>query len=202
VTSPTPGKDLELTNGNYRDGRGRFVGSEQARKRRQEAVKLRLTGMAYARIAEAVGYADEATAYNAVKMELAKARREGTEELREIELQRYDAYTEVAVGVLRANHVMVSITRGQVIIDQESLEPVKDFGPVLAALDRLLHISKLRTELTGIKAAPPATQVNITVTEVSQADLEFREMVNEERAKRAAARAAATASDDDSVTAQ
>lgn len=172
-------------------GDGRFVGSEAAQKRRREAVKLRLTGMSYTRIAEALGYADSATAYNAVKMELAQTKREDADELREIEAQRLDGLQEVMVGVLRANHVVVSVTRGQVVIDQRTLEAVQDHAPVMNAVDRLLRISESRRKLLGIDAPPQVQRVDVTVTEVSQADVEFREMVNEERARRAAAKAGA-----------
>jgi hypothetical protein len=178
-------------------GDGRFVGSEAAQKRRQEAVKLRLTGMSFTRIAEALGYADAATAYNAVKMELALTKREDADELREIESQRLDSLQEVMVAVLRSEHVVVSVQRGQVVIDQRTFEAVKDHGPVMNAVDRLLRISESRRKLLGIDAPPQVQRVDVTVTEVSQADVEWREMVNEERARRAAARSSATVGDED-----
>lgn len=192
MTTPNPGQDLERTQGNYRDDRGRFVGSEQARKRRQEAARLRLTGMSYARIAAAVGYADETTACRAVKMELRDASRENIEELRELQAQRLDAYTEVLVNVLRANHVMVSVTRGQIIIDPSTMEPLRDFGPVVDAVRELRQLNESQRRLFGVDPKQPA-EVHVTVTEVSQADVEFREMVAEEKARRAAAKATAVA---------
>lgn len=189
MASTTDGKTVALVNNNYRGGRGRFVGSEDAQKRHAEAVKMRRTGMTFDRIAEALGYADAATAYNAVKRELENAPREDVVALRELEAQRLDGYTEILVGVLRANHVMVSVTRGQVILDPDTDEALLDYGPVMDAVRELRQISESRRRLFGLDPKQPV-EVNVTVTEVSQADVEFREMVNEERARRAAARAA------------
>jgi hypothetical protein len=181
-------------NNSNRGGRGRFVGSEDAQKRHAEAVKMRLTGMSFDRIAEALGYADAATAYNAVKRELENAPREDVRALRELEAQRLDGYTEILIGVLRANHVMVSVTRGQVILDPDTDEALLDYGPVMDAVRELRQISESRRRLFGLDPRQPV-EMHVTVTEVSQADLEFRDMVNEERARRATARATAQSSD-------
>ena len=61
--------------------------------RQRQAVQLRVVGYTYQQIAQALGYADAAVAYNAVKTQLANERHEAVEDLREVESKRLDALT-------------------------------------------------------------------------------------------------------------
>jgi hypothetical protein len=56
-----------------------------------EAIKLRVSGVSFPMIAERLGYSNSGSAYKAVERGLQNALRErGSEELRELELQRLD----------------------------------------------------------------------------------------------------------------
>lgn len=131
-----------------RDGHNRFTRSVDDAETRAEAARLRAKGWTYARIAEHLGYAMPASAYNAVKQVLQETVQEAGDELRTMERERLDRMAEAAWAVLERQHVMVS--NGRVV----SLEgtPLPDDGPVLQAIDRLLRISESRRKLEGLDA--------------------------------------------------
>lgn len=101
----------------------------------------------------------------------------------EAALPRLDRLEEVALGVLEKHHITVN--NGRVIMLDG--EPLADYGPVLAAVDRLVKIegerAKNAEQLRKLYGLDAPTRVEATVTEVTQQDVELQELVAEMKAK-------------------
>lgn len=91
-----------------------------------EAMRLRRLGWSFARIAEAVGYADKSGAYAAVQAGLKATLREPADELRTLELDRLDAALEVVMEEIEAHN--------------------------LSAVDKLIRLMERRATLLGLDA--------------------------------------------------
>jgi hypothetical protein len=96
-------------------------------ERGAEAVQLRMMGLTYAQIAETVGYADRAAAFNAVSAELNRQAVDG--------LESWNA--AVAVGLARLDKLLAGLWE------------FAEAGDV-AAVDRVLAIEKRRAELLSM----------------------------------------------------
>lgn len=109
-----------------------------------EALRLRLQGATYERIAREVGYSDRANAHRAVKGRMAEMRDECaelTEEVRQQELARLDAMLELLWG---------RIEEGD-----------------LAAMDRVLRIMERRTAYLGLDAPKQAAVATVDMTSLT-----------------------------------
>lgn len=126
-------------------------------ERRSEAIKMRRDGVRYEDIAAALGYNSRGAAVQDVQRALATMVSEPAEELRALELQRLDAMWQAALEVLVREHITVS--NGKVVTLNG--EPIKDDGPVLNAIDRLLRIQERRAKLLGLDA--PAKHEVVTL---------------------------------------
>lgn len=148
-------------------------------QRREQAIKLRMAGVRYEDIARQLGYASRGAAACDVQRALASTIAEPSEEMRALEVQRLDMLWQNAMKVLSRHHVTVS--NGKVVtLDGE---PVKDDGPVLQAIDRLLRIQERRAKLLGLDA--PAKHEVVTLDAI---DAQIRALTEElERADAAAA---------------
>lgn len=131
-----------------RDGRNRYTATLDGAEKRAAAARLRSKGWTYGRIAEELGFADKASAYNAVQKVLKETVQEAGDELRQMERERLDHLSEAAWAVLERQHVIVSNGR---VVDLNGA-PLPDDGPVLQAIDRLLRISESRRKLEGLDA--------------------------------------------------
>jgi hypothetical protein len=149
---------------------GDFVASPETAERDAEAARLRGRGLGYRAIAAQLGISLGA-AHEAVQRALAAVRSEPAEEVQKLELERLDAMWTAAWGVLEREHVVVNAGKivyeaveyardehGNILLDEEDrpvaarVEPLKDDGPVLAAVDRLLKIQARRAALLGLDA--------------------------------------------------
>jgi hypothetical protein len=131
-------------------------------QRRAQAVKLRLAGMRYEDIATQLGYTTRGAAAQDVQRALAAEISEPAEELRAIEVQRLDMLWHTAMKVLTRQHVTVS--NGKVVYLDGT--PVKDDGPVLHAIDRLLRIQERRAKLLGLDAPKQFEVVSLDAVEL------------------------------------
>lgn len=157
---------------------GKFTRSIETAERDAQAARLRARGLGYKQIAEQLGYEDHTGAYKAVQRALKEIVAEPAEELRALELERLDDMYRRAQAVLERRHVTVS--QGRVVrLDDE---PLEDDGPVLAALDRLLKIQERRARLLGLDAP---TQVQAEVVQVTESDIELRQLIAEAKASNA-----------------
>lgn len=139
----TPGQGHK---GKPRSGSGRFVKSLETAKRDGEAAQLRAEGKTYDQIAEALNFSDRSLARRAVERALAATVREPADELRQLELIRLDALWVEAVKVMTTEHITVNNGR---VIEIDGV-PLKDDGPTLSAIDRLLKIMERRAKLVGL----------------------------------------------------
>jgi hypothetical protein len=95
---------------------------------------------------------------------------------RTVQRVRLERAHEAAMRVLEAEHITVS--NGRVVALDGT--PVPDHDPVLRAIDRIVKVSESLRRLDGLDQP---VKVDATITEVTQQDVELREMVNEFRAR-------------------
>lgn len=128
-----------------RDGRKRFTRGLEDAERRAEAARLRGKGWTYAQIAEELGYADRASACNAVKQVLQETAQDAGDEFRAVKREQLRMLTEATWKILEREHILVS--NGRVVsLDGE---PLKDPGPALNAVSILLRINESERKLEG-----------------------------------------------------
>lgn len=137
-----------------RNGRGRYTRSPATAERDAEAARMRANGSTYDQIATALGFSTRTNARRAIQRALAATVREPADELRQLELVRLDALWVEATKVMTAEHLTVN--HGKVV--EVDGVPLKDDGPVLSAIDRLLKIMERRAKLVGLDA-PAKVQV-------------------------------------------
>ena len=126
------------------------------------AARLRAEGWRYHRIAAEMGYDTEGGAYKAVQRGLKRAIAEPMAEARHLQLAALDELARTAWEVLHRDHVVVSA--GKVV--ELNGEPLRDDGPVLAAIDRLLRIGERQAKLLGIDAPAEGKVDSARVREV------------------------------------
>jgi hypothetical protein len=160
-----------MADGQVRGGNGRFVRTVDGARRDAEACRLRVRGATFARIAEELGYADRRTALRGVERALRESVTEPAESLRALELARLDAWLVEAWAVMEREHVTVQ--HGKVVCGADG-EPLRDDGPVLAAIDRLVKISERRSKLLGMDAP-----VRAEVVTIDQVDREIARLVED-----------------------
>jgi hypothetical protein len=117
--------------------------------------RLRSEGRTLQQIASQLGFSDRSSARRAISRALAAAVREPAEELVILECLRLDALTRAAWEVLEAEHHVVSAGR---LVHGPDGAPLRDDGPMLCAIDRLIRISERRCRLLGLDA-PPRSRV-------------------------------------------
>ncbi len=154
------------------------------------AVSMVINYASWAEVAAACGYHSEQAAYLAVKQETNRRAAELDESLDHIrrrELSRLDRMSAAAQRVLEKEHVLVSGGRvvrqvlddgdGSPVLDkfgEPVLVPLKDDGPALAAIDRLLKISESRRKLLGLDAAQKVqndVHVSYTVEGIAEGEM-------------------------------
>ena len=151
-------------------------------ERRGKALRLRAAGRTYDEITQALGYSTRSACIQDIQRALAATVAEPAAELRTLELERLDKALAVAFEVLTTRHLAHS--NGRVVLHPETRQPLRDDGPRLNAIDRIVRVSESRRKLLGLDKQV----LDVTVTEITQADIAFREMVAEQKARRAAAR--------------
>jgi hypothetical protein len=99
-------------------------------------------------------------------------------------LPRLDRLEQVALGVLEKHHITVNNGR---IIKLDDGEPLADYGPVLAAIDRLVKIEGERTKnhdaLRKLFGLDMPVRVDATITETTQQDIELQELIREAKVR-------------------
>lgn len=134
---------------------GRTTGKRIERAgRRTRALELRTQGETWAAVARGAGYSSAAAACRDVGRLLAErieAQALAADQLREVELDRLDALYRKVWEVLEREHVTVS--GGKVVMVEDGsgeMLTLRDDGPTLAAVDRLLKIGERRAKLLGL----------------------------------------------------
>jgi len=147
-------KDGTGSNDRTRGGNGKFIRDIDTVKRDAYAAQLRSRGWTYQQIGDELG-TDKGTAFEAVKRAMAEVIAEPAADALQFELERLDLAHREAMAVLEREHVLVS--NGKVVTVDDV--PLRDDGPVLAAIDRLVRISESRRKLLGLDQ-PTKTQVS------------------------------------------
>jgi len=128
--------------------------------RRTKAIELKRSGFTYQQIADQMAehyHGDKAAAYMDISRALAQHRAElaeSVEMLRQIEDERDDGMRRTLYAILAGRHPLIQ--GGKVVTDRDG-NPVRDFGPNLAAIDRLGRISERYSKRHGLDASPSLT---------------------------------------------
>ncbi len=163
TTTDNPGQGQPPRQGRSRGGAGKFIRSQDTARSDARACELRSAGQTYQQIADELGYSDPSAAKKAVDRALASAVAEPAGRLRTLELARLDAALQVAFRVLHEEHVAASF--GKLIIDPRTGKPVRDNGPNLQAIDRIVKIGERRAKLLGLDAAVKVEAVTVDAVE-------------------------------------
>jgi hypothetical protein len=132
-------------------------------QRRAKAIELKNRGLSWQQVAEQVPYLDAegnpsaAFACVDVTRALKQANKElsmGLEEYREAARMRLDGLRRQVFAVLARPHYVMHA--GQIARDDEG-NPIRDDGPVLAAVDRLLRIEERQAKIDGTDASEKLT---------------------------------------------
>lgn len=129
-------------------GTGRYVRTPEAATRATRAAELRGQGWTLQEIADELGYASKGSVHNAIDRvyrTIAAPARAAFER----EEQRLERLWEEAEEVLERAHPMVS---GGKIVHDDDGQPLPDYGPRLAALDRALKVRESFRKLKGLDA--------------------------------------------------
>jgi hypothetical protein len=119
-----------------------------AAERRAKAVGMRRDGHTYNEIGTAMGVSRQAAA-ELVHKALLETMTEPAQEVRQLEVERYDEMFRIAWREMHTDHVV--LYQGQVVKDDEGNKLV-DSAPKLAAMDRLIKIAEQRAKLLGLNA--------------------------------------------------
>jgi len=144
------------------------------------AYELRLTGLTLREIGARLGIA-ASTAHLRITAALAERVDPLVDQYRAVELDRLDRLTVKAWEVLEREHVVVQ--HGKIVRDEDG-NPLRDDGPVLAAVGTLLRISERRSKLLGLDAPIPLA-IDANVHQVDPADIELAQMIAEAKRRSA-----------------
>lgn len=120
----------------------------------KQAAHLKVVvGLTWDEVAKATGFNSPGAAQAAVDRHVKRLRVETEKELEVLVQQadmRYDAMRKRVHGILAADHPLVQ--QGVIVRDDQG-RPLKDAGPVLAAINSLLRIESQWADLHGINAS-------------------------------------------------
>lgn len=166
--------------GRPRNSQGRFVVRAETGDRDARACRLRVQGLSYDQIAEALGFSDRSGARRAVQRALAATVREDAQELVALEAERLDDLTRNLQRVIIARHYSLTPS-GQLARNPDTGELLADYGPVIAAARELRQVSESRRKLLGLDA-PAKHRVDViddAMIEEAIAALEAQVAANE-----------------------
>lgn len=144
------------------------------RQKMERALQLRAQGLSFSQIAatmKAEGYGNINAPQHArmlVLRGLAHMIQEPAEEVVKMEMIRLDELTKKGFEILNGLHVMIH--QGAIVKDEDG-EVIKDVGPQLAAIDKLVKVMERRARMLGIdKPAKVDVKADVTaeVTETVQ----------------------------------
>jgi hypothetical protein len=149
--------------------------SPETAQRDARAADLRSRNWSYRQIAKEFGFASPNAAYMAVRRGLVDSVREPIEEARRLALERLDEMSRVAWSILKAEHFTVTTT-GRIVEHPTTGDPLRDHGPMLAALDRLGKFEEARRKLLGLDAPVKTVTMDAIDAEIDNVDAEAAEL--------------------------
>jgi hypothetical protein len=163
----TPGQGHD--NGRPRNPQGRYVVRAETAERDAKACRLRVQGLSYDQIAQALGFRDRSGARRAVQRALTATVREDAEELVALEAERLDDLTRHLQRVITTRHYQATAS-GNLARDPDTGDLVSDYGPVIAAARELRQVSESRRRLLGLDA-PAKHRLDVIPNDVIQAQI-------------------------------
>lgn len=170
--------------GRPRGGNGKFTRSPKTAERDHQALDLRVRGRSLQAIADELGYASRGAVTNAIHRAFRDLPLPGTEDAKQLDLERIDRLIEQAWTVMEREHVAYSngqvIRRrtGEVETDESGLErlddkgrtipvyeEVLDDGPLLASIDRIRSLLERRAKIIGYDA-PTRSRVEVVTRDM------------------------------------
>jgi hypothetical protein len=136
-----------------RDGRGRWIRTQEGRQRDLLALEMRSAGRTWQTIADTLGYTDTGNAQRGVHTILAETTAPSVNEARAEMVAQLDHLYAEAVQVLEARHL--KINNGELVhIPDEHGNPVplEDDAPVLRAIDTINQLLTRKARLLGLDA--------------------------------------------------
>lgn len=130
-----------------RDGKGKFLESEESIKRDAEALRLKGRGRTLQEISDKLGYGGSGNAHNAIVRAVARHQKEPADVVYRMQMDNLDTMRRHVYDVLEQFHVVVQ--NGRIVFTPEA-DPVRDYKPVLEAVDRLLKIEDRFARLHGL----------------------------------------------------
>src|ERR1700722_6466326 len=171
-----------------RDGKGRYTRTLTTAARDAEAAALRARGRTFQQIADELGFASRAKAYEAVQRAFAAIPSEQVEEARRLDLERLDRLIEYHSAIMEREHVTVS--HGRVITreagverDKDGIErldmdgkpipvaeDVLDDGPGQASAREVRALIERRAKIIGYEA-PARTRIEVITEDAVEAEM-------------------------------
>lgn len=127
------------------------AGRADMERRLDAMIQYRKEGHSWAEVAVVGGYSDKASAFTAVKRELAKRRGitdESLIELRQIEDLRDEDLRLKLHEIIGNTHYVVN--SGKIVMGPDGVTPLLDDGPAMAAIDRLGRIAERYANRHGL----------------------------------------------------
>jgi hypothetical protein len=179
----------ERTSGPPRTRNGKFTRNPETAKRDHQALDLRVKGRSLQSIADDLGYASRGAVTDAIRRAFRDLPLPGTEDAKQLDLERIDRLIEQAWIVMEREHVAYSngqvIRRrtGEVERDEAGLErlddkgrtipvyeEVLDDGPLLASIDRIRSLLERRAKIIGYDA-PARSRVEVITSDAIEAEI-------------------------------
>jgi DNA-binding transcriptional MerR regulator len=139
-----------------RDARGKYIYTPESAERDARAADLRAEGWTLQQIADHLGYQDRTAVRRGIQQALKAIVKAPAEKLLQQEATRLDSLYEEALEILQRDHVMVS--HGRVVYGDDG-QPLRDDGPKLQAIDRLVKVRESYRKLLGLDQ-PTKVQVS------------------------------------------
>lgn len=169
-----------------RNGRGRFLKTEESAQRDAQALRLKARGLSLDQISDRLGYGSGANVSRALDRAVQLIVGPDARLYYEQQMLTLDDLTVKVYDILDGEHPLVS--EGRVVKDEDG-NAYTDPDMTLKATDRLLRILERRAKLLGLDAA---VKLEATVHQVTEQDVELAELLREAKVKLAQERDART----------
>lgn len=148
-----------------RNGNGDLLPTLETRERDREVYRLRIhVGLTFHEIAERLGYADPSGPAYAFKRVIDAIPKKVSEEARDAAIAHLESLRARLLAMLDEKYYTVQ--QGSVVFDPITQTPLRDRGPVLAAIDRLVNLEMSIAKLQGLLTSA-STAVTVNTSQVN-----------------------------------
>lgn len=150
-----------------RDGRGRWVRTQEGRERDLLCLEMRAAGRTWQTIADTLGYTDTGNAQRGFHQALAETKAPRVDEARAEMVLQIDHLYAKAMAVLEARHYKINDGELVRIPDENGeLHPLVDNAPVLHAIREINGLMTRKARLLGLDA-PAKIQAEVSGVRVT-----------------------------------